>query len=82
MESSAITVQERLAVTVRFLATGDSDSSLQYRFRISKQPIIPEVCEALIEDLKENIQEQMQITIESLACTPLQGIKKKKFRMN
>lgn len=56
---AAITVQERLAVTLRFLATGDAYSSLQYMFRISKQSIsyiIPEVCGALIEALKENIQ--------------------------
>jgi hypothetical protein len=55
----AISAQDRLALTLRFLATGDSYSSLQYLFRISKQSIssiIPEVCQALADVLKENIK--------------------------
>ncbi|CAK1603327.1 unnamed protein product [Parnassius mnemosyne] len=56
---SAISPQDRVALTLRFLATGDSYTSLQYTFRISKQSmscIVPEVCEAIIEALKENIK--------------------------
>ncbi|KAJ8888755.1 hypothetical protein PR048_008247 [Dryococelus australis] len=48
----AIPVTERLALTLRFLASGDSYTSLQHVFKISKQAIstvIPEVCSALIE---------------------------------
>jgi len=55
----AISVQERLALTLCFLASGDSYISLEYFFKISKQAIcciVPEVCEALIEKLKDYIQ--------------------------
>ena len=62
----AISAQDRLALTLRFLATGDSYSSLQYLFRISKQSIssiIPEVCQALADVLKENIKVSTKIIL-------------------
>jgi hypothetical protein len=55
----AISVQERLALMLRFLASGNWYISLQYLFKISKQAIsciVPEVCEALVEKLKDYIQ--------------------------
>jgi len=55
----AISVQEMLALTLRFLASGDSYVSLQYLFKISKQAnscMVLEVCEALVEKLKDYIQ--------------------------
>ena len=50
----AISIQERLAVTLRFLSNGDSHVRMQYLFKISKQAtscIVPEVCEALVEKM-------------------------------
>lgn len=55
----AIPVRERLAVTLRFLASGDSYHSLSYLFKFSKQSIsniVPEVCNALIDCLSDRIK--------------------------
>ncbi len=55
----AIPAHERFGVTSRFLASGDSYHSLQYTLKISKQvisKIVPQVCNALVEALKEYIR--------------------------
>uniref|UniRef100_A0AAG5DSG4 DDE Tnp4 domain-containing protein n=1 Tax=Anopheles atroparvus TaxID=41427 RepID=A0AAG5DSG4_ANOAO len=54
----ALTPLERICITLRFLATGDSYDSLSILFRVSRQPIsriVPEVCDAIIAALKEYI---------------------------
>jgi hypothetical protein len=56
---AAIPVQERVAVTLQFWATGDSFTCMQYLFQISKQTIsqiVPEVCQAIAKALMENTQ--------------------------
>lgn len=55
----SIPPNERLALTLRYLATGDSFASLALLFRISKasiSSIIPEVCTAIIEELQDYVQ--------------------------
>lgn len=55
----AISVQDRLAITLFFLAPGDSYHSLMYLFEVSKQSIskiVPEVCTAIVNCLKEYVK--------------------------
>ena len=53
MMRKPLSVAEKLACTLRYLAIGESFSSLQFQFRISKSTISPEVCEAIYESLKD-----------------------------
>ncbi|CAH1987622.1 unnamed protein product [Acanthoscelides obtectus] len=56
----AINVEERLAITLRFLASGDSYRSLSYLFRVPQQTIskiIPECCDAIYRCLKPDYME-------------------------
>ena len=51
-----ISAEEKLAVTLRFLATGESYESLMYQYRIHCTTIgsfIPEVCRAIYQCLKD-----------------------------
>ena len=54
MMRKAISASERVALTLRFLATGESFSSLEYQFRISKRAIsyiVIEVCRAIYSEM-------------------------------
>lgn len=69
-----ISASDRLGVTLRFLATGDSYSSLGYSFKMSKQAIsriVPEVCDALITALSEYIKVRGPHTIMYYTNTEL-----------
>ena len=48
----------RLAITLRYLVTGDSYMSLQYGFRVANNTIsllIPETCEAIVQEFQEEV---------------------------
>ena len=48
----------KLAITLRYLATGASDTTLQYEFRVARNTIcllVKEVCDALVMELKNNV---------------------------
>ncbi|KAJ8973881.1 hypothetical protein NQ317_019294 [Molorchus minor] len=54
-----IPTNERLAITLRFLATGDSFKSLHYLFNISPHlisGIVPEVCSAFFAVLQDYVK--------------------------
>lgn len=55
----SISPKNRLLITLRFLASGDSYQSLVLTFKVSQPSIsciIPEVCSALIYSLKDHIK--------------------------
>lgn len=59
----AVTPAQRLAVTLRYLATGCSYTELHYNFRISVSlltTLIPEVCEAIYSVLKDDYMKLLQ----------------------
>ncbi|GBO11006.1 hypothetical protein AVEN_242374-1, partial [Araneus ventricosus] len=55
----AISSGERLALTLRYLASGETQSSLAYQFRIAQNTIsaiLKAVCNALVTVLKDHLQ--------------------------
>jgi len=65
----------KLAVTLRFLATGDSYRDLEYQFRVAHNTIslfVPEVCEAIVEEYKDE-QLPTPSTPEQLVCRILKN---------
>lgn len=55
----AIPAKLRLAITLRYLATGDSFKSLHFLFKVSSEiisKIVPEVCTAIVEVLKDQVK--------------------------
>lgn len=53
----AITAKTKLAITLRYLASGDSYRSLEYLTRVSRKTIlkfIPEVLQAIYDALQPN----------------------------
>lgn len=72
----ALTTAIKLAITLRFLATGDSYKSLMCGFRVADSTMstmIPEVCEAIITEYKDEAvdmprsQEQWQEVADEFA---------------
>ena len=52
----AIPVEQRVAIALRYVATGESYTSLEFRFRVSNQlisSIVPEVMSATYEVFKD-----------------------------
>uniref|UniRef100_A0A182N2X2 Transposase Helix-turn-helix domain-containing protein n=1 Tax=Anopheles dirus TaxID=7168 RepID=A0A182N2X2_9DIPT len=62
----AITAQERLLITLRYLAEGETFSSLQYSFRVSKlcrssvSKIVKETCACLTKALRSYVKVKMR----------------------
>ncbi|XP_069582421.1 uncharacterized protein [Ranitomeya imitator] len=56
---AAVPVEERLAVTLRFLATGRSLQDLQFSAAVSRpflSVVIPETCEAIVQSLRHYME--------------------------
>ena len=51
-----VSAEEKLAITIRFLATGESYESLMFQYRVHESTIslfIPKVCDAIFKTLKD-----------------------------
>lgn len=70
----SIPAGERLALALRYLATGDSYMSLQYLFRIPQSTIsgiIPEVCDAIYSVLKDEYMKVIFFLVYAFICLRL-----------
>lgn len=59
LKREAIPAEIRLAITLRYLASGDSFESLHFTFKVSSSiisKIVPEVCIAINQVLKDEIR--------------------------
>ncbi|XP_046558325.1 uncharacterized protein LOC124267444 [Haliotis rubra] len=65
---------EKLAITLRYLATGDSYKSLEFLYRVPKNTIcnfVPQVCVAIYETLKKDfLKVRCMSTLEFLIFFP------------
>lgn len=55
----SIPIQERFVIALRFLASGDSYTSLAYLFKVSIQTVsrcVDAVCRALMQELSQEIK--------------------------
>ena len=62
----AISSSERLSITLRYLATGDSYHSLEYLYRIpvsTLSGLIQETCQAIYDSLKEDYMKVIKYSI-------------------
>ena len=67
----SIPAEVKLAITLRYLATGNTYTDLQYQFRVHKSTIsgfVPKVCEVIYEKLKETNSTHFFI-LEQKSCS-------------
>nr|XP_022903097.1 protein ALP1-like [Onthophagus taurus] len=65
----SISAKDKLLITLRFLATGESYRSLMYSFRVSESTIslfVPKVCRAIYDTLREDYLKVPTVTADWL----------------
>ena len=68
----SISAAQRLVITLRFLATGETFKSLQYLFRVSDAAIgqiVPETCRAIYSRLRETHLKVCRLLMHSIGMT-------------